>query len=168
MADYGGALRRIIHAFKYEGRRSLALPLGGMLRHAGDGILADASCVVPVPLHPTRRLARGFNQARDLALTLPLPTVGALWRVRATVPQEHLTAAARQRNVRGAFRISPLLLRQTRSRLIDGQVVVLVDDVRTTGATLEQCALALKEAGACEVRALTIAIARPHRRRPEP
>ncbi len=136
-----------------------------MLRSAGEDVLTGVACAVPVPLHPLRRVARGFNQARDLAHTLPLPVVSALWRVRATTPQEHLTAAARQRNVRGAFRVSPVLLPRTRSRLVEGQLVVLVDDVRTTGATLEQCAVALKNAGAREVRALTVAIAKPHRRR---
>ncbi len=105
---------------------------------------------------------RGFNQAGDLARRLPLPVLSALWRVRATLPQEHLTAAARQRNVRDAFRIAPWLTTRTRQRLIEGHAVVLIDDVRTTGATLDQCALALKAAGAREVRALTVAIARPH------
>ncbi|MEQ1758789.1 MAG: ComF family protein [Vicinamibacterales bacterium] len=162
-AVYHGPLRRIIHAYKYEGRRSLARPLGDLLQAAGGDLLRDASCVVPVPLHPLRRVSRGFNQARELALTLPLPTVTALWRVRATQPQEHLTAAARHHNVRGAFRVSPLLGHRVHERLIRNQVVVLVDDVRTTGATLNQCARVLKDAGAREVRALTVALARPHR-----
>lgn len=136
-----------------------------MLRDAGSEVLTDAACVIPVPLHPVRRLTRGFNQAHDLARALPLPIVPALWRVKSTAPQEHLTAGARHRNVRGAFRASRLISSQTHRRLIEGQVVVLIDDVRTTGATLEQCALTLRRAGAREVRALTVAIARPHRRR---
>jgi ComF family protein len=163
-ADYDGAIRRVIHAFKYQGRRSLATPLGAMLRAAGADMLADASCTIPVPLHPLRRLARGFNQAADLARTLPVPCIHALRRTRRTAPQEQLTAAARQRNVRNAFGVSPLLRSRTRAQFIAGQVVVLVDDVRTTGATLEHCARALKNAGAREVRALTVAIAQPHRR----
>jgi ComF family protein len=163
-ADYDGALRRVIHAFKYQRRRSLARPLGMMLGLACGDMLHGASCTVPVPLHPWRRLRRGFNQAADLARTLPLPVVRAIWRTRSTAPQEHLTAAARQRNVRGAFRLSPLLTRRRRSQLITGKVVILIDDVRTTGATLEQCARVLKDAGAQEVRALTVAIARPHRK----
>jgi ComF family protein len=164
-ADYDGSIRRIIHAFKYQSRRNLATPLGAMLLAAGDEMLGDASCTVPVPLHPLRRLTRGFNQADDLARMLPVPRIQALWRTRPTVPQEQLTAAARQRNVRGAFCLSPLLTERTRSKFIDAKVVVLVDDVRTTGATLEHCAGALKRAGAREVRALTVAIARPHRNR---
>jgi predicted amidophosphoribosyltransferase len=119
------------------------------------------SVAVPVPLHPWRRLSRGFNQARDLAAQLPLEVAPVLWRVRATKPQEHLTAAARRRNVHGVFAVSPLLTSRQRTRLLEDRVVVLIDDVRTTGATLDQCASALKAAGVREVRAITIAIARP-------
>src|SRR5262245_60600570 len=64
---YDGALRQIIHAFKYEGRRTLSVRLGTSMREAGIDLLSDASCVVPVPLHAWRRLTRGFNQAADLA-----------------------------------------------------------------------------------------------------
>jgi ComF family protein len=156
---YEGALRDILHAFKYEGRRTLAPKLGGLMRDAGRDLLAGASCVVPVPLHPWRRFRRGFNQASDLAGSLGLPVVHALWRMRATAPQTGLTAAGRHRNVRGAFSTSPLLSRRVRRTLIADRVVVLVDDVRTTGATLDACARALKAAGAVEVRTLTVALA---------
>ncbi|HEY6363127.1 MAG TPA: ComF family protein [Vicinamibacterales bacterium] len=164
--DYEGALRKIIHAFKYEGRRSLAAPLAAMMSTAGSELLRDTDVLVPVPLHAVRRLQRGFNQADDLARRLDGPVVRALWRIRATSPQAGLTAAARRRNVRHAFRLSPLLSRRTRSRLIEGRTVVLVDDVRTTGATLDACARVMKEAGAKEVRALTAA-RRTFRLKPE-
>jgi ComF family protein len=154
---YEGALRRIIHAFKYEGRRSLARPLGAMMRDAGALALRDADCVIPVPLHPWRRLRRGFNQAADLAKHLGPPMVLAVWRLRATASQAGLTADARRLNVRGAFRLSPLLPRRTRQSSIDGRVVVLVDDVMTTGATLGACAQVLEAAGAREVRRLALA-----------
>jgi ComF family protein len=156
---YEGALRRIIQAFKYEGRRSLAGPLGALMRDGGAPVLDGATVVVPVPLHPFRRLARGFNQAADLAAQLPLPCAHVLRRVRATAPQEQLGAAARRRNVHGAFAMS-VRHRGDRARFIEGAVVVLVDDVRTTGSTLEQCAVTLRAAGAREVRALTVAMAR--------
>jgi ComF family protein len=156
-AAYEGSLREIIHAFKYEGRRGLASPLAAMMRVAGIEILGDAHCVVPVPLHAWRRMRRGFNQADDLARRLGVPVLRALWRVRATAPQTGLNAAARRRNVRHAFRLSPFLSRARRQRLVEGRIVVLVDDVRTTGATLEACAAALERAGAREVRALTVA-----------
>jgi ComF family protein len=156
---YEGALRHIIHAFEYEGRRSLAIKLGAMMRQAGSDLLSDADCVVPVPLHPWRRVTRGFNQAADLAAQLERPIGHAVWRTRATVPQTGLTAARRRRNVHNAFSLSPLLSRRVRLAMLVDRVVVLVDDVRTTGATLEGCARVLKNAGAREVRALTAALA---------
>jgi ComF family protein len=155
--DYDGALRQIIQAYKYDGRRTLGAPLGALLEDAGRDVLNEASCAVPVPLHPWRNLRRGFNQAADLAAALPIPVVHALWRRRRTVPQTGLSAGARRRNVRGAFRLSPLLRTRVLESAIVGHVVVLVDDVRTTGATLEACAYVLKDAGAKEVRALTVA-----------
>jgi ComF family protein len=155
--DYDGALREIVHAFKYQRRRSLAAPLSRMMADAGRDVLRNATCAVPVPLHPWRRLQRGFNQATDLAAGLELPVVHALWRGTATAAQAGLTPAQRRRNVGGAFRLSPLLPRRSLDRFVAGKAVVLVDDVRTTGATLEACARVLKDAGACEVRALTAA-----------
>jgi ComF family protein len=155
--DYDGALREIIHAYKYDGRRTLGTPLGAMLRDAASDVLDEASCAVPVPLHPWRRLHRGFNQAADLAAALPVHVVHALWRKRMTAPQTSLPAGVRRRNVRGAFRLSPLLPTRVLQSLIVDHVVVLVDDVRTTGATLDACAHVLKDAGAREVRAITVA-----------
>ena len=160
---YEGALREIIHAFKYEARRSLADPLGGMLRDAGSSVLDGCDYVVPVPLHPWRRMQRGFNQARDLAKHLERPVVDALWRPRATPPQMALNANERHSNVRGAFVVSPLLTGRARLHdvtcsSIDDRIIVLVDDVRTTGATLDECAKVLLGAGAREIRAVTVAM----------
>lgn len=149
---YEGALREIIHAFKYEGRRSLARPLGGMVRDAASSILDGCDDIVPVPLHPWRRMQRGFNQARDLATRLDRPVVDAVWRIHATASQMGLPADARRTNIRGAFMCSPFAH-------IEDRVIVLVDDVRTTGATLDECAKVLLAAGAREVRALTVAFA---------
>jgi ComF family protein len=154
---YDGSLREIIHAFKYEGRRGLAAPLAAMMRTAGETVLRDAACVVPVPLHPWRRLRRGFNQADDLARRLGLPVMRALWRVHATTPQTGLSSAARRRNLRGAFELSRFATDRQRRAFVNDRIVVLVDDVRTTGATLDACAAVLKDAGAREVRALTAA-----------
>ena len=151
IGDCDGALRAILHALKYEGRRSLARPLAAMMRRRCADLLAGAACVVPVPLHPSRRRYRGFNQAADLARRLELPVVHALRRIRATPTQTGLPAAQRHRNMRGAFALTRT------GRAVRGSVVVIVDDVSTTGATLEACARVLKEAGAAEVRALTAA-----------
>jgi ComF family protein len=155
--DFDGPLRDIIHAFKYERRRSLAPPLATLMREAGADVLHDADAVVPVPLHPWRYFGRGFNQAHDLARHLGLPVVHALWRARATPSQHGLTAPARRRNVRRAFRLSPLLRADERHAALHDRVIVLVDDVRTTGETLNACAEILREAGVREVRALTAA-----------
>jgi len=151
IGPYDGALRAIVHALKYEGRRSLARALAALMRHRGDDVLHGADCVVPVPLHRSRRRERGFNQAADLAIHLDLPVVSALRRVRATPTQTGLPAAQRHRNMRDAFAVTRA------GRALHGATVVLVDDVSTTGATLEACARVLKEAGAREVRALTAA-----------
>jgi ComF family protein len=151
IGEYDGALRAIIHAIKYEGRRSLARPLAELMRIRGADVLKGADGLVPVPLHRSRRRERGFNQAADLARHLDLPVHEALRRLRATASQIGLPAAQRHRNVRNAFGITRA------ARGLVGSTIVLIDDVTTTGATLEACALALKEAGIREVRALTAA-----------
>jgi ComF family protein len=148
---YDGALRAIVHAFKYEGRRSLAHPLAGLIRRHCAAVLDGASYLVPVPLHPSRRRERGFNQAADLTRRLGLPSCPALRRVRATPSQISLPASRRHGNVRDAFAAT------RHARSLAGTIVVLVDDVSTTGATLDACARVLKEAGVVEVRAVTAA-----------
>jgi len=154
---YDGALRAIIHAFKYDGRRSLAAPVARLMAARGADVIEGAEVAVPVPLHPRRRRARGYNQAADLAARLPLPSVDALRRTRHTPSQTGLPAGRRHRNVRGAFapaRRRPFFHPGARVR---GRVVLLVDDVATTGATLDACARVLLAMGAREVRALTVA-----------
>jgi len=148
---YDGALRAIIHALKYEGRRSLARSLGSLMRDRGADMLDGVTCAIPVPLHPSRRRERGFNQAADLADHLGVPVIAALGRARATATQTGLPAAQRHRNMRDAF----VLTRA--GQTLANATVLLVDDVSTTGATLEACARVLKQAGVTEVRALTAA-----------
>ena len=148
---YDGALRAIVHALKYEGRRTLARPLAALMRNRGSDLIIGSDAVVPVPLHVSRRRQRGFNQAVDLAAGLGLPVAQVLRRVRATAVQTSLPAARRHGNVRGAF------VATRAAGALCGRTVLLVDDVSTTGATLEACARALKEIGVREVRALTAA-----------
>jgi ComF family protein len=150
IGEYAGTLRTIVHALKYDGRRSVAKPLAARLTiHAAD-VLDGADCVVPVPLHRSRKRARGFNQAAEIARHLPVPVQHALERVRATSSQTDLPAARRHANVRNAFALR-------RRQDVRGRIVVLVDDVSTTGATLDACARVLLDGGAREVRALTAA-----------
>lgn len=161
---YEGRLRDIIHAFKYDGRRTLARPLAALMREAGGEVLDGADAAVPVPLHWLRRRRRGFNQAALLAAGLGLPVCHALRRRRWTRAQAGLHAGERRANVAGAFALSwryrwPRLGAGAGRgpRPLDGIVVVLVDDVSTTGATGEACARVLRAAGAREVRVLTVA-----------
>ena len=160
---YEGSLREIVHALKYGGRRTIAPRLAALMRASGADILSGADLVVPVPLHFRREWMRGFNQAEELARWLGLPLAHALRRTVATTPQVGLPAAQRHRNVRDAFALARpsvrgvLASRRLRPPTCEGRVIVLVDDVTTTGATLEACARVLKRAGAREVRALTAA-----------
>lgn len=149
------AARELVHRFKYQDQPWLARFLGGRLaanwlRHGG-GILPAA--IVPVPLHPWREFRRGYNQAellaRELARALDRPMRPWLRRRRWTRQQARLDTAARQRNVRGVFQAARLP--ETRPTLL------LVDDVFTTGATLEAAARELLKGGAGAVMVATIA-----------
>jgi ComF family protein len=155
-----GPLRAIIHAFKYDRRRMLAGPLAHLMVEAGSELLAGADAVVPVPLHPWRVMHRGFNQAEDLAQHLGLPIWRPIRRLRHGPPQASLTGRQRRLNVHGAFgRRAGFVLGWDpgQARRLRNRTVVLVDDVMTTGATLDGCSLALLEAGAASVRVLTVA-----------
>jgi ComF family protein len=151
IGPYEGTLRRLVHALKYEGRRSIAPRLARLMAMQSAAVLAGTDYVVPVPLHRARRRERGFNQAEDLARGLGVPVLLALCRPRPTRPQVDLPAEERRDNVRHAFAI------RRQGHQVRGRTIVLVDDVATTGATLEACARVLTRAGATEVRALTAA-----------
>jgi ComF family protein len=148
-----------VHVFKYRHRRLLAEPLGRMMRLAGAEVLDGADAVIPVPLHPFRSFKRGFNQADDLARQLGLPVWRALRRRRHGPPQASLPASARQANLTSAYGISVTWALHARLRgpSLRDRVVVVVDDVMTTGATIEACSRVLLDAGVRSVRALTAA-----------
>ncbi|MCL6451424.1 MAG: ComF family protein [Acetobacteraceae bacterium] len=154
---YTGALRAAIHMLKYGGRLELAPMLGRLLARMVGACLPEAQALVPVPLHPGRLRQRGYNQAellaREAARLLGLwagPT--GLVRLRPTRPQAGLDAGERALNLAGAFGVG-------RAGELVGRRVVLVDDVMTTGATLEECAACLLRAGAAQVDAAVLAVA---------
>jgi ComF family protein len=159
VGPFDAVLRDVVHGLKFQGRRTLAARLGPLLREAGGDLLADADAVVPVPLHPWRQWRRTYNQADLLAATLGRPVWRVIRRRLATPPQTALDRDARQDNVRQAFVVNgwlPGAAARARRR-IDGSTLVLVDDVLTTGATLDACARVLLDAGAQEVRAIAVA-----------
>jgi ComF family protein len=154
---YDAASRGMLLAFKHADRTDLAPYLGRWLARAGAEVLAEADIVAPVPLHWTRLFSRRYNQAallaRAAAKEAGRPFLGdILVRRRRTQPQRS-GLAARTRNVAGAFAVP-----RGRRRTVEDRRVLLVDDVRTTGATLEACARALKAAGAKGVDVLTLAL----------
>lgn len=156
-AFHAGTIRRLIHGMKYLDRGESLRLLASWLHSAGTELLADADLIVPVPLARSRLLARRFNQSAELARLLSKRSgVPYDWRVlkrrRATPSQVGMTRAQRRLNVAGAFVVPA---RQKLS--VAGRRIVLVDDVLTTGATVEACARALKRAGAARVDVLTLA-----------
>ena len=168
LGDYDQeALRAWILAFKHGGRVDLACVLGPLLRAAvgAEAPSGPVELLVPVPLHLTRRLERGYNQAQLLARAVaqagtPRFVVRpVLRRVRSTAPQGSPQGCAdsldRRTNVRGAFAPSRPARWSTAS--VRGRSVWLVDDVWTSGATLEECAQVLRSMGAKRVQALVLA-----------
>ena len=152
---YKGPIGQSIRSLKYHGVRGLAPILGGYLADYLREHPIPIDALIPVPLHPERQAARGFNQsellARAVTEVLNIPTrTDILRRVRATQSQIFLNRAQRRRNVAGAFAVA-------HGVDLRGRTLLLIDDVATTGATLRACALPLHEAGAEAVWALTVA-----------
>ena len=160
---YDEASKGPILALKRADRLDIAPAFARWLARSVAELIAEADLIVPVPLHRTRLWQRRFNQSALLAAGLSRLTgiaadPLALTRVRATKSQGAMPSAkARRRNVRGAFKVAA-----GRAEAVNGRTVLLVDDVYTTGATLDACAKALKRAGAARVLALTLArVVRP-------
>ena len=157
LGAYADTLRALVHALKYDGRRSVAPRLAALVRQHCGAVLAGADAVVPVPLHRRREWSRGFNQADAIAGELRLPVWRPLRRTRHTAPQSTLAAPERRRNVHGAFALRRDPWSGWKPPALAGACLVLIDDVSTTGATLDACAEVLKAGGAGEVRAVTVA-----------
>ncbi|HZZ61774.1 MAG TPA: ComF family protein [Roseiarcus sp.] len=150
-----GPARMLVHRLKYSDRAELARPIGRWMARAGADILGDADLIAPIPLHPVRLWRRRFNQAAMLTREVSRETgkpcdVGALLRVKATPSQVGLSRAQRAENVQGAFRVGP-------GAQVRGRKVVLIDDVLTSGATVNAAARALLRAGASSVDVLVFA-----------
>ncbi len=153
LGPYVGPLRSAVLSLKFRNRKSAATLLGHIL---GKKLRVRVQAIIPVPLHPSRLLFRGFNQAQAIgvglasALNVPL-LCDALVRTRATHAQSSLALAERLVNVRDAFHVA-------KTQGLSGNVVLLVDDVVTTGATLAACARALRSANVSDIIAAALAI----------
>ncbi|MFQ5953086.1 MAG: ComF family protein [Candidatus Omnitrophota bacterium] len=155
---YNGAVKECIKKFKYSGQKQIINFFGELTRHFLDESTIshiNADLIVPVPIHLARRLARGYNQSELLAkalsdLTCVPFSMNNLIKTRNTHPQIGLSKNSRIKNLRGSFSVP-------RPSPVVGKSIMLVDDVMTTGATLEACAAELLRAGAQEVRGFTIA-----------
>ncbi len=150
-----GAVQDALHALKYRGATELAAPLALLMEQAWQRYAFESDMLIPVPLHPRRERRRGYNQAAWLALALgarlqlPVAPRGLL-RVRHTVSQTRLSREERRQNVAEAFSLAPGLN-------VSGLRITLIDDVATTGATLDACAGVLLDHGARDITALTVA-----------
>jgi len=154
---YDDVARALVHRFKYSDHLDLAPLMGRWMARAGRELLDGADALLPVPLHWRRQWARRFNQSATLAGAISalsgVPVVhDALKRVRATQQQVGLTKTERAGNVQGAFRVRA----ETRAE-VAGRRLILVDDVLTSGATVDTCARALLRAGAAHVDVLVFA-----------
>jgi ComF family protein len=158
VAVFSSGMQELIHGLKYSDRHDGRRLFGRWLVAAGAELLADADVLVPVPLNRWRLLSRRFNQSALLAQEVarlsgvdyaPL----ALSRVRATASQVGMTREERRRNVTGAFAVPARAVGQ-----VAGRRIVLVDDVITTGATVQAAARVLKAAGAARVDVLALAV----------
>lgn len=155
--EFTDVARGMVHNLKYADRLELAGPMARLMAQAGRELIAEADIIVPVPLHPLRLWRRRFNQAALLARRLaPAESVKVrtdlLRRRRVTTSQTRLSRTERHANVASAFASCG-----DAASVLPGQRVLLVDDVATTGATLDACARALRRAGAAHVDALTFA-----------
>jgi ComF family protein len=155
---YEGAAKECIRHFKYSGQKQLVPLFRDLMRNflkADNVPRVTANLIVPVPIHPIRRLSRGYNQSELISKILSdlagVPfSMDNLIKIKNTPPQTELPKGARMKNLRGSF-LAP------RPSRISGKSVLLADDVMTTGATLETCARELLRAGAKTVSAFTIA-----------
>jgi ComF family protein len=152
------ASKHLVHLLKYNDVPEAGLAMARMMAGAGRNLLGATDVIIPVPLHRRRLWQRRFNQAAFLARMIARSTAkpichNVLLRVEATSAQVGLDAAERRMNVRDAFAVA-----MDQRPAIDGKTVLLIDDVRTTGATASACARALRKAGAAQIFVLSFAL----------
>lgn len=145
----------LIQKLKYENGKYIAKPLGYFMAEEYKKNDFNCDCIVPVPLHEKRQKERGYNQAellgKHLSKYLSIPQITeCLYRTKDTPTQTKLNYLQRQKNLENAFKVK-------NRKLIKGKIVLLIDDVFTTGATIENCAIALLHAGVNKVFALSVA-----------
>lgn len=154
---YNDGCKRLILGFKHGDRLHPAPALAEWMLRSGKDFWQEVDLIVPVPLHRWRLLKRRYNQAAVLANELsrigskPVSTT-ALKRIRSTPPQGKLNRKQRQQNIKGSIRVNPSCASEIKDR-----VIVLIDDVMTTGATINECSRMLLKAGAKKVFVLTLA-----------
>jgi len=159
--EEGGVLQSIIYALKYDGKKSIGVMLGKcvgeLIRNDDDFGLVDI--LIPVPLHKTKQRERGYNQSdyicRGISQMINIPfRTDILKRRKYTISQTQLNREERRQNVAGAFKVN-----RRRAELVRGKILVLVDDVITTGSTINECAKTLLENGARNIYAVSVAVA---------
>jgi ComF family protein len=159
-ALYGGSARALVLSLKHGDRPDIALALGRWMSRAAADLIEEADVMVPIPLHWRRFLTRRYNQSAELSRVMSRETglphaPDILRRMRPTEMQKH-SAAARTRNVEGVFAVPPYMREAVRGRRI-----LIVDDVMTTGATLNAATTPLREAGAAQVSVAVFARVQP-------
>jgi ComF family protein len=161
---YEDVVRDVIHRFKYYGCPRYAHGLAKLTLDSFPGFFDGAEALVPVPMYPKKRRRRGYNQAEELAAAFSrltdVPTLyDYLKRVKDTRPQAGLTPAERANNLQGAFALG---------KKIELKSFILIDDICTTGETLDVCVNLLRQGGAEQIRCLTLAVAVKHEKQQKP
>lgn len=157
LGEYRGSLKEIIHHYKFDNNVYLSQPLADLMMKAINlkKIFGNIDAIIAVPLHRKRKKARGFNQsyliAKRVARKLEIKMERhVLYKRKDSLPQTNLPANKREKNVKGAFEVKNV-------QKVKGKRILLIDDVMTTGATVNECARILKRAGSKDIIILTIA-----------
>lgn len=155
---YDGVLRDLLHDIKFRSKRRTAQGLGAVLAETIINWNINGDLIIPIPLHPSKKRSRGFNQASVLALpfskSLKIPMAdNMIKRVKRTAPQSNLTPIAREQNLQNAFSLN------TRKYNPRNKQIILIDDIYTSGATMNACTKILKDHGADKIICISLSLA---------